>query len=280
MKLETFRGPTLPAALALVRAALGEDAVIVHTGRSSDRHRPGFEVVAARPGELDPVRARLERDRVVAPVPDDASAPDGPRVVALVGPTGAGKTTTAAKLALHVDAFGGGSVGFLALDTYRVAALDQLQTYADIMGAPMEVAYHAGDVEPAMEALADDGCDVVIVDAPGRSPSHESFTQWRVALRRSRPAEVHLVLPATIQPAVGRAHRDAYGDCGITHLIVTKLDEMPLADGVIELVEAVDLPVRWSSDGQEVPADLRRGGPGFLSTATRAAEQARVRLAG
>lgn len=275
MKLETFHGTDLPSTLALVRAALGEDAMIVHTHRRTSDGRAGVEVVAAAAGELDPLRQRLER---AGPELHERAGPGRPHVVALVGPTGAGKTTSAAKLALHADAFGGRSVGFLALDTYRVAALEQLQTYADIMGAPVEVAYHAGDVEPALEALSD--CDVVLVDAPGRSPTHRSFAQWRVALRRARPDEVHLVLPATISPRVGRAHADAYGDCDPSYLLVTKLDEMPYAEGVVELVDAVDLPVRWVTDGQDVPGNLRRGGGGLLTTATRVATDVRVRLAG
>jgi flagellar biosynthesis protein FlhF len=273
MDLETFRGPDMGTALALVRATLGEDAMIIHTARSG---ADGVEVVAAPATQVEPLHAALDPDDAIRITAD---GPVGrPRVVALVGPTGAGKTTTAAKLALHADAFGGKRVGFLGLDTYRVAALEQLQTYADIMGAPFEVAYHAGDVEPAMSALAE--CDVVIVDAPGRSPAHSSFTQWRVALGRTRPDEVHLVLPATIQPRVGRAHRDGYGDCHLTHLLVTKLDEMPDAAGAVELAETLRLPVRWTTDGQDVPGDLRRGGSGLLTTAVRAAERARVRLAG
>lgn len=273
MQLETFRADTVQAALALVRATFGEDAMIVHTSR--DRGQ-GVEVVAAPSAAVAPLRDRLEAGFLEVP-----AVPPGqerPRVVALVGPTGAGKTTTAVKLALHADAFGRRRVGFLALDTYRVAALEQLQTYADIMDAPVEVAYHAGDVEPAMEALAD--CDVVLVDSPGRSPIHQSFRQWRVSLDRARPDEVHLVLPATIAPTVGRAHRDGYRSCGLSHLIVTKLDEMPEAAGVIELADQVGLPVRWTADGQDVPGNLRKGGMALLTTATRAAEEARIRLVG
>jgi flagellar biosynthesis protein FlhF len=272
MQLETFHADTVHAALKRVRAALGEDAMIVHT---RDRGQ-GAEVVAAASADVGPLRERLEAGFVA--VPDVPPGREQPYVVGLVGPTGAGKTTTAVKLALHADAFGRRRVGFLALDTYRVAALEQLQTYADIMDAPLEVAYHAGDVGPALGAMQE--CDVVIVDAPGRSPTHQSFRQWRVALDRARPDEVHLVLPATIAPTVGRAHRDGYRGCGLSHLLVTKLDEMPEAGGVIELAETVGLPVRWSTDGQEVPGDLRKGGLSLLTSATRAAEEARIRLVG
>jgi flagellar biosynthesis protein FlhF len=276
MKLETFVGADMPGVLRDVRAALGDAAMIVHTSRQVINGRAVVEVVAASAMELEPLCKRVGSFR---PDPTPVHrAGRGPRVVALIGPTGAGKTTTAAKLALHPAAFGAGSVGFLGLDTYRVAALEQLQTYADIMGAPLEVAYDAADVPNAMAALADR--DVVIVDAPGRSPAADGFLAWRTVLSAARPHEVYLVLPATIRPDVAAAHRSAYRACGLTDLIVTKLDEMVNAEAIAEMVDAVDLPVRWVTDGQNVPDHLHRGGVALFHTAARAADAARVRLVG
>ena len=276
MNLRTFQGTDLPATLDAVRAALGEDAMIIHTTQRAVDGRNVVEVVAAPAERVAPLTSRLQRDAPRGETPHRSA--ERPRVVALVGPTGAGKTTTAAKLALHADAFGGRRVGFLALDTYRVGALEQLQTYADIMGAPVEVAYHSGEIDPAMDALSD--CDVVIVDAPGRSPSRNDFVQWRVALKRTRPDEVHLVLPAVIRPSVAVAHWAGYTGTGVTHLIITKLDEMPDAGEAYDLVEAIDLPVRWVTDGQDVPGNLRRGGAALFTAAAEAAHVARARLAG
>lgn len=277
MNLKTFHANDLPAALEAVRAALGEDAMIIHTSRRALDGRDVVEVVAAPAHQVGPLSDRLQRS-FAGRAADEGRRPDGPRVVALVGPTGAGKTTTAAKLALHADAFGGRRVGFLALDTYRVGALEQLQTYADIMDAPVEVAYHAGEIDDAMAGLAE--CDVVIVDAPGRSPSQPDFVQWRVALKRTRPDEVHLVLPAVIRSSVAVAHWSGYTGCGVTHLLITKLDEMPDAGEAYDLIEAIDLPVRWVTDGQDVPGNLRRGGAAVLTAAAEAADVARARLVG
>jgi flagellar biosynthesis protein FlhF len=276
MNLRTFVGPALPDVLAQVRLALGDQAMIVHTTQRVVDGRRLVEVVAASALELEPLCDRLTRQRPAPAAPAHRSG--RPRVVALVGPTGSGKTTMAAKLAFNPRAFGDAAAGFLALDTYRVGALEQLQTYADILAAPLEPIYYAGDIDPALRALA--GCDVVLVDAPGRSPATAGFLQWRTALAAAEPDEVHLVLPATIRADVAAAHRAAYEPCGLTHLMVTKLDELVNVGDIGQLMDAVDLPVSWASDGQDVPDHLLPGGVTLFDAAARAVGAARLRVAG
>ncbi|MDZ7630603.1 MAG: hypothetical protein U5K74_04380 [Gemmatimonadaceae bacterium] len=87
-------------------------------------------------------------------------------MIALVGPTGAGKTTTIAKLAANVHAFGTWRVGMITLDTFRVAGLEQIATYAEITGCPLEVAYDSEDAARAIAQLT--SVDVILVDTPGR----------------------------------------------------------------------------------------------------------------
>jgi flagellar biosynthesis protein FlhF len=259
MVLETFRGLDLPGALASVRAHLGDDALILRTQTRRDGGVPMVEVVATTPHEIESFRARLERTPTRL---TRAAGEARPEIVALVGPSGAGKTTTTVKLALHPAAFGARSVGLITLDTYRVGALEQLQTYAEIANLPLEVVYHPAEVEGALERLA--GVDVILVDTPGRSQvagsgptsSPEASTAWRTLLRRIGPDEVHLVLPAGVRLEVAHGAREAYAPCGPTHLLLSKLDEVPGDAGVAEIADELGLPARWVATGQEVPLDL------------------------
>ena len=144
MPTETFRGPDFPTLLAQAQAVFGEDAIVVSSRRVSADPAAGFELVAA-----DPASSSLRRRHVPLPVHEsavtgmaptlavDLAVRGGPPVViALVGPTGAGKTTTIAKLANHPEVFGGHAVGLLCLDTYRIGAVEQSRIYAELSRAP------------------------------------------------------------------------------------------------------------------------------------------------
>lgn len=258
MQLETFRGRDLSRVLAEVRNTFGDDAMIVRTRTEKGPSGTVVEVVATTGRELDRFRQRIERepDR---PARRRARGKTRPYTVALVGSTGAGKTTTTAKLALHPRGFGGRNVGLITLDTYRVAALEQLGTYAEIIGLPMEVVYAEAEIDGVLARLAD--CDVVLVDTPGRGLTSPPKSQpWRALLERLAPDEVHLVVPASTRTDVALAMRDAFTTCGTTHMLLTKLDEVPGELGVTELAQALDLPARWVTTGQEVPADLHPAG--------------------
>lgn len=263
MLLETFRGRDLSRVLARVRAAYGDDAILVRNRRVRKGDGWIVEVVATSGEELEAFRRRIEREPLR--VAGTARARRGPHVVALVGSPGAGKTTTIAKLALHPAAFGGRRVGLITLDTYRVAALEQLAVYAEIMDVPLEVVYGAAEVGPALERLRD--CDVILVDTPGRSPNAPAGDQsWRTLLERIGPDEVHVVIPASTRVDVALAVRDAFAPCGITHALLTKVDEVPGEEGVIGLAEVLNLPARWVSTGQDVPTDLHPAAQRLLSS--------------
>lgn len=256
MPLETLVGSNLAVLLKRARQVVGPDAVILHTRRIRTPDGPAFEVVASDPmtarqrgGERrDPPNAALE-----AMMP--GSPTEGPLIVALVGPTGAGKTTTLAKLASNRRVFGSRRVGLISLDTYRVGGAAQLRTYASIARLPIEVAYGAGDLAGIRERLSDR--DVWLVDTPGRSPRHRQDRAESASLLASlAPTEVHLVLPASLSPPLAAAQvRDARR-LGVTHLLATKLDEAPDESGLFDLALAHGFPMRWTTDGQDVPFDL------------------------
>jgi flagellar biosynthesis protein FlhF len=273
MRLETFRGSDLSSISDSARRSFGDDAMIVRTRVLRTGSEPLIEVVAAAARDVEQFKATLEPGPLgqlgARRVDDAARSPLSARpfVLALVGPTGAGKTTTTAKLASHDEALGGSRVGLITLDTYRVGAVEQLETYAEIAGLPMEVVYEATDVPAAMRRLS--RCDLIIVDAPGRSPAAvEHNAQWREALALLAPDEVHLVIPATMRADVAVAVRDTIlpddSTLRVTHALLTKLDEVPGEVGVAELAHRLDLPARWVTDGQEIPGDLRVAVPRLL----------------
>jgi flagellar biosynthesis protein FlhF len=177
-------------------------------------------------------------------------------VVALVGPTGAGKTTTIAKLANHPQAFGGQRVGMLCLDTYRIGGVEQSRQYAELAKLPFEVVWEAKDIARAMRRMRD--CAVVLVDTPGRGPrAAADLRETQERLLAIMPDEVHLVLPAGLQRSLARRVVSVHLPLGVTHLLATKLDEYPDERGLFELARQFGLPMRWITDGQEVPRDLQ-----------------------
>lgn len=254
MRLEVIHGRDLPSVSRVAEALLGEDAVLLHVRIARHGEGSDVEVTAAAAGDVDAFRRRLTATPL--PAPDAVRASGRPYVVALVGPTGAGKTTTIAKLAANALAFAGWTTGLLTLDTYRVAGLEQLATYAELTGCPMEVAYDAADARDALARLAG-RADVVLVDTPGRSPRATGRDDdWQQALEAIAPDEVHLVLPAGLRLDVAVAQRDAHATLACTHVLLTKLDEVPGDAGIADLADVLDLPARWCADGIEVPTAL------------------------
>jgi flagellar biosynthesis protein FlhF len=265
MKLETFRGTDSLRVFEAARVALGDDVMVIRTRSYREAGQNVFEILATTPADVAEFERRLE----AAPLPlhgrTGRRGSVRPLVIALVGPTGAGKTTTIAKLASHPRAFGERSVGLLTLDTYRVGAVEQLAIVADLAGLPLEVAYGPGEVDDAMRRLG--GCEVVLIDTPGRSPRAERLnSEWGALLAEARPDEVHLVLPAVLRGDIADAVGRSFASHGATHLLLTKLDEVPGEVGVADLAGTMGLPARWITDGQEIPTDLRPAAPRILAS--------------
>jgi flagellar biosynthesis protein FlhF len=177
------------------------------------------------------------------------------RRIAFVGPTGVGKTTTLAKIAAQLSLKRGLKVGIVAADTYRIAAVDQLRTYAEILGIAVEVASSPTDAARACERLGD--VDVILIDTAGRSQNDRmKLSELRAFLAAAEPDETHLVLSATAGARTLAREAENFGALGIDRLVLTKLDEAASFGTLISLVERLGTRVSFLTHGQEVPEHI------------------------
>jgi flagellar biosynthesis protein FlhF len=186
------------------------------------------------------------------------------RVVALVGPTGVGKTTTIAKLAANYRLREKRRVGLITVDTYRVAAVEQLRTYADIIDLPMEVVATPREMREAVARMSH--LDLVLMDTAGRSPRDEvRIQELKSMLCEAEPDEVHLVLSSTAgaKSLINTAER--FADVGTTSLLITKLDEAHSLGHLVSVVRSVPLTVSYLTDGQNVPDDIQVARSGAMA---------------
>lgn len=178
-----------------------------------------------------------------------------PRFVALVGPTGVGKTTTVAKLAANFRLRDEKRVGLITVDTYRIAAVEQLRTYAEIIDLPMEVVGSPSEMRAAVDRMRD--FDLVLMDTAGRSPRDEvRIRELRTVLAEAQPDEVHLVLSAASSRRHLATSVEQFSTAGVTSLLITKLDEAVELGNLLTLAHESRLPVSYITNGQDVPDDI------------------------
>lgn len=208
---------------------------------------------------IDPEKARLFLRRVIADYIPVASPiqlePGKTQVAVLVGPTGVGKTTTLAKLAAYAQLHLKQKVALVTLDTYRLAAVDQLQEYARILQVPLHVALTVEDLRSAMRFYQDRS--LVLVDTPGHSPKDETMlAQLRTFLDELPNCETHLVLSATTKPRDLAEIAQRYDALKPTRMIFTKLDETSTYGPLLGTLVRVKRPLSYLATGQEVPEAL------------------------
>ncbi len=187
-----------------------------------------------------------------------------PRVVAFVGPTGVGKTTTMSKVASQLCGQVACSVGLVTMDTSRHGAVDQLLYFAEQLSAPLEIVSDPRQLAPAFERLQE--CDAILIDTPGR-PSHhkDDMNSLRGLLRSAQPDTTFLVLDACSSLACSQHLIEAYSMLEVSHLIISKLDEAVDFGRWFSLLSLCQLPVGYMACGQSVPEDILVATPERLS---------------
>ncbi|MCC3376220.1 flagellar biosynthesis protein FlhF [Cohnella sp. REN36] len=192
----------------------------------------------------------------LAPAADDGLSAET-KIVNFVGPTGVGKTTTIAKLGAEQAFVHRRSVGFITADTYRIAAVDQLRTYADILNVPLEVVFSPSELTRAYKKLEDR--DLLFMDTAGRNYRNELFvSEVNSLLAPGQKAETFLVLSLTHKYGDMRQVAENFARYGVHRLLLTKMDETDSYGAMLNLVMEFGFQIPYVTFGQTVPDDIRR----------------------
>lgn len=226
-------GSTLQALLERVSAAVAQGATATELRRALE------EVLAAEIKCSGPLRIKK----------------GSPRIVALVGPTGVGKTTTIAKLAAVHALQKKVRVALVTIDNFRVGAVEQLKNYAMIMGVPLAVAATPEELERVLTSFRDK--ELILIDTPGRSPrDREQLAELKGFLETRFAIETHLCLAATTKDRELRETIERFGMLPVNRLLFTKLDESESFGCLVNMLMQHKLQVSYVTNGQRVPEDI------------------------
>lgn len=177
------------------------------------------------------------------------------RIQVLVGPTGVGKTTTIAKLASLYTLYKNKRVGLVTLDTYRIGAVEQLKTYAEILGVPFGVIISLKDIPQVMKAM--ENCEIILVDTMGRNSKNiMQVSEIRKFVEELNANKVHLVISMTTKQKDLKKIINNYKMIKYTSLILTKIDETEVNGSILASLYYSNVPVSYISTGQNVPEDI------------------------
>ena len=248
----------------LARAVV-EEALCRYPSSPFSRSFPDFgqrlEATAAGDGVLQAFTAAVAKNVRVERSTRPAS---GPKLIALVGPTGVGKTTTIAKLATISAMRHSLATALVTLDTYRIGAVDQLRGYAELLGVPLAVVQRPEQLPETLAGFSDRA--VVFVDTIGRSPKDaERVAALKPFFRFMPCAETHLVVNCTSKYEDALLAARSFGALPVGRLIFSKADESTTFGSVFNIAHQTKLPLSYLTVGQEVPDDIEVTTPSRLA---------------
>lgn len=180
---------------------------------------------------------------------------DKPKIVALIGPTGVGKTTTLAKIAAKFVLEEGAKVALITADTYRISAVEQLKTYSDILGLPLEIVYNPQALQEAIEKHKDK--QLILLDTAGRSQYNAyQMKELSELLNIDADIEKHLVMSATTKTSDGLELLDNFSLCKPDRVIFTKVDETKTHGIILNILHRRKAALSYLTNGQSVPDDI------------------------
>lgn len=190
------------------------------------------------------------------------------RITALVGPPGAGKTTTLVKLAVNYGLAARRPVMLLTMDTYRIAAAEQLRAYAAILGVGVEVLDTVSALSQALEENR--GKDLILIDTPGLSHGDIGGESGDAALlarflRSRSDIDTQLVIPVSMKPADAARMVDAYDIFQPQRLLFTRMDETNSYGSILNEAARTSKPVSFFCNGQRIPEDIEEATPARLT---------------
>ena len=205
------------------------------------------------------------RWKVMEAVEVTGPQPGGAKIWSFIGPTGVGKTTTLAKLATHFSLRLGQKTTLVTIDTYRIGAIDQLRTYARILGLPLAIAAGRGEFREILERNRDQ--DLVLVDTAGRNPhSQEQLEELKDILTVDARVENHLVLSATTKDLDLAQTVERFSLLPIRSYIFTKLDETEEYASLFNQLLRFKRPLSYLTNGQKVPEDIELATKGKVAS--------------
>ncbi|MED0669337.1 flagellar biosynthesis protein FlhF [Aneurinibacillus aneurinilyticus] len=213
----------------------------------------------------DDEKVRQKAKEIIVTMLREASGKHGPlqpdtSLVTFIGPTGVGKTTTLAKLAAESTLARQKKVGMITSDTYRIAAVEQLKTYANILNVPLKIVYSAEELVPTLERLT--GCDMIFMDTAGRNYRNKEYVEEINRLLRSPlPNETFLVLSLTAKQEDLEAIIESFKGVRIDKVIFTKTDETSTYGSIFNLIIKYKLALSYITTGQNVPDDIEPANP-------------------
>ncbi|MFS0782284.1 flagellar biosynthesis protein FlhF [Bacillus sp. 1P06AnD] len=200
---------------------------------------------------------------LLASLPSEANRLFQRKYVNVVGPTGVGKTTTLAKLAAESALKYRKKVAFITTDTYRIAAIDQLKTYAKILNVPIEVAYNVEDFRKAIERFSH--YDLVFIDTAGRNFRNAEYVEeLNKIISFDEQMETYMVLALTSKQRDMEEIVGQFSSIPLSYFIFTKMDETSTIGAAYNMVVKYNLNIAYVTDGQNVPDDLKKASPDFL----------------